>query len=191
MPHTVNALFRITDLASTRVTPWGVKPSCKEKGIYIVALTDDPDSLDGAIASLPASHEAINNWMVECPALKVDYAPATLETIITRLSRYWLPNEVALYVGKTNAQGGLHGHIGEFYQHKLGRKSPHKGGQWIKSLSIISKLYVHYSSCPDPITAESAMIGHFCKKDPNGPFPFANLEWRVPEKRYLRQHRIL
>ncbi len=189
MPHTVTSLFRAVDLEPSGVIPWGTPPTCREKGIYIVALGADPSSLVGTIRTLPASQDAISTWMSENQVL-IDGAPASFDALCTRLGRYWLPDEVVLYIGKSEKEDGVCGRVRQFYSHKLGQSRPHSGGQWIKTLTELPRLFIHYSRCSDPVAVESAMIGRFCSNAPTGPFPFANLEWRKGGRRYIRKHGI-
>lgn len=190
MPLTIRSLFEAASVTPTGVTPWGTRPSCRENGVYVVALTNDPNSLAGTLDAMPVSHEAIGNWLIVQQHLTVDGLPASVDSVGARLSRYWLSSEVILYIGKTAKEDGLCGRVGQFYRHVLGRHSPHRGGHWIKTLSVLEQLFVHYAPCLDPVSVESIMIGAFCNRNPAGPFPFANLEWRADGRRYCRDHGI-
>lgn len=110
----------------------------------------------------------------------------TVEEIVDRLSKFWLPDESILYIGQTTRQT-LKARVNQYYKTCLGHPRPHAGGHWIKTLSILDKTFVHYADCDNPKSTEDALISHFVsgissdtKKllfDSEHPFPFANLEF--------------
>jgi hypothetical protein len=77
--------------------------------------------------------------------------------------------------------------VRQYYTTPLGARSPHAGGHWLKTLTNLEELFVHYAPVPDPNSAERAMLNRFCVKvseetrealfDPARPLPFANLDW--------------
>ncbi len=65
------------------------------------------------------------------------------------ISSFWLATEPILYIGKTDDP--LSTRIGAMFAHRLGCSSPHKGGHWLKTLSILPDLWVHWApigACP-------------------------------------------
>ncbi|MDP9342523.1 MAG: hypothetical protein M3Q23_10630 [Actinomycetota bacterium] len=77
--------------------------------------------------------------------------------------------------------------LDDYYATLLGARSPHSGGFFLKLLTNLDELHVHFAACEDPVFAEDAMLRGFCAGvspetlagllDPAHPFPFANLEW--------------
>jgi hypothetical protein len=99
---------------------------------------------------------------------------------------YWLPDESIIYIGKATTLGPR---LGQYYSTPLGDKRPHAGGHWIKTLSNLNALTVHYSEIEeghDPEQLERRMLVSFSKNvsaqskalhpQPTLAIPFANLE---------------
>jgi hypothetical protein len=77
--------------------------------------------------------------------------------------------------------------VGQYYLTALGARSPHAGGWFLETLSVLPDLHVYYASCADPSEAEQRILAAFRSSvsepsraalhDPERPLPFANLEW--------------
>lgn len=75
--------------------------------------------------------------------------------------------------------------MSQYYKTPLGARKPHAGGWWLKTLTVLDALWVHYAATPDNGKAEVAMLQHFASgltpasreslHDPGNPAPFANL----------------
>jgi hypothetical protein len=139
---TITEVFSLANLSPYGPVPWGTKISEARPGIYIVALAKDAN----ACLSKP---------------MPADYLDAD-EHI------RWLANEPVVYIGRT--EGKLKDRLSQFYRHKYGKSSPHRGGQAIKLLKC--DLWVFWSPTVDPVRAEQAMIAGF--EGQFGHFPFAN-----------------
>src|SRR4029077_17470793 len=117
------------------------------------------------------------------PELMVDDQRPSMQELSSRLSSFWLPDEVVLYVGLAGtsmAKG-----VGQYHVTALGACSPHAGGWFLKTLSVLPNLQVPYGGSSNPCEAEDRMLEAFCAKvpersrlalhDPEQPLPFANL----------------
>jgi len=123
-------------------------------------------------------------WLDERPELTLDGERPTPQRLTARIRRFWIPDEVILYIGLAGIS--LSGRVGQYYNTPIGRPRPHAGGYFLKLLSNLGELWVHYAECPNFETAESEMLQRFCARvsplsiqglqDPGHPFPFANLE---------------
>jgi len=71
--------------------------------------------------------------------------------------RCWLPDEVILYFGKANVS--LRDRVGAYYATRLGKRRPHAGGRFLKTLAVLDELWVH-CACGDE-DAEARMLGAF------------------------------
>ena len=90
-----------------------------------------------------------------------------------------------MYVGLAGTS--LRTRVRDYYKTPLGARRPHAGGWFLKTLSNINDLYVHYAQTDTPNAVEDKMLRAFCAgvseraraalHDPAHPFPFANLEW--------------
>jgi hypothetical protein len=198
VPSTVADIFAATGATPAGVVAWGTPPLASggtgpTTGLYVVALTDDPGTVSGAIATAPIDPAVVDELLAVRPEVRLDGARPTLEQLVGRLAGFWFPDEVVVYIGlagprKTPSAGGeLAGRVGEYYKTRLGARSPHAGGWPLKVLSCLDDLYVHYGYCEDVVAAERLAIGHFAEHvsektravlhDAARVMPFANLEF--------------
>src|SRR5690606_9025399 len=134
----------------------------------------------------PISLEEVGILLDTCPELELDGRPTTAAQLAARLGAFWLPDEVALYIGL--ASGSLRRRVGSYYRTLLGDYSGHSGGWPLKTLSILDDLFVHYARCDARFvkTAEGEMLKAFGRAvsqssreqlyDADRPLPFANLQ---------------
>ena len=116
--------------------------------------------------------------------MTLDAVQPSITQLMDRISRFWISDEVILYIGKATE---LSTRLSDYYRTSVGKRSPHSGGFFLKLLSNLDQLWVHYAECNDPESVEDKMIRRFCENvsqgsrgalhDPAHPFPFANLEW--------------
>jgi hypothetical protein len=199
VPSTVAGIFAAADAAPAGVVRWGAPPALPRPanglatGMYVVALTERPDSTDGALADAPISARAVAELLAVRPELRLDGARPTVEQLAARLGGFWFPDEVVVYIGLAGprkprpAQGELANRVGEYYSTPLGASSKHRGGWPLKTLACLSDLYVHYAYCDDMDIAETAGIRRFASHVSDGTraqlydsvrvMPFANLEF--------------
>jgi hypothetical protein len=84
-----------------------------------------------------------------------------------------------------------------YYRTPVGAEKPHAGGWWLKTLTVLPELYVHFAATEDYIEAEKAMLREFTKRvsskskaalhDSERPMPFAN---RKDGDDLRKRHRI-
>src|SRR5437879_2359420 len=90
---------------------------------------------------------------------------AKLENICARtrprVASFWLPDEVILYVGKATS---LSTRVRQYYSTPLGARSPHAGGHFLKTLSILGELTVHFATTVEPGPTEDAALSFFCSR---------------------------
>lgn len=184
MPTSVADAFAAAGLARDDVVRWRTKPSTPLSGVYIVSLSASADDTDGSMMSAPLAVEVFERWHDVRPELTLDGVRPMVEQLMDRVQRFWLKDEAILYIGMATS---LSVRIGQYYRTPIGARRPHAGGYFLKLLSNLDQLWVHYSACDDPSTAEESMLERFCEGvsvasrrellDPAHPFPFANLEW--------------
>ena len=186
MPTTISEAFATVHLVREGIVSarWGTKPTTSEPGVYIVSLTESLDTYDGKLMEAPLAVAEFQRWLDVRPELTLDRIRPTVEQLTDRVRRFWIPDEVILYIGLATS---LSTRLQAFYRTPIGARSPHSGGYFLKLVSNLNQLWVHYAQCPDPELAEDGMLRRFCEhvsqnsrrslKDPAHPFPFANLEW--------------
>jgi hypothetical protein len=153
--------------------------------VYIISLTESLDACDGTLIEAPLAAAEFQRWLDACLKLTLDRARPTVEQLTDRIQHSWIRDEVILYIGLAGTS--LSTRLGQYYQTPIGARRPHAGGYFLKLLSNLNQLWVHYARCSDPKLAEDGMLRRFCEhvsqqsrqalQDPAHPFPFANLEW--------------
>jgi hypothetical protein len=187
VPSTVRQVFAGAGLEPVGAVRWDdpiPKPSGSATGIYIVSLAEDPDSLDEALPRCPISRPAIVGLLAACHGLTLDGGPATVSALTERLSAFWLADEVVVYIGLAGQP--LWARVRQYYKTPLGAKRPHKGGWWLKTLSALPALWVHYAPTARFAAAEQDALDAFAEgvsdasrarlHDCERVMPFANLE---------------
>lgn len=196
MPSSITSLFAAVHLEPSGCVRWDEPVPEIRPGVYVVSLSSAPEKVDCIRATAPLSDAALEELPAVCPKLTLDGEPRpTREQLAERIGSYWLPDECVLYIGLAGQP--LHKRVRQYYRTPLGAAKPHKGGWWLKTLSVLRDLHVHYAVTPDYKDAEERMLGAFAAGvsdasraglpagDPVT--PFANLrdgDWR------RRNHRI-
>jgi len=139
---TVMEVFNEATLAPKGPVQWGTAIPDKKPGVYVVALTEDANASTCEIDA--------------------DYLEASEQ-------QRWIANQPIVYIGQTTGQT-LVKRVAQFYRHKHGAKSPHRGGQAVKLLRC--DLWVYWSPCANPRGCERIMLDAFIKR--TGKLPFAN-----------------
>jgi len=196
MPISVASLIAQAGLTAEglETVRWGIKPRLSKAGIYIVSTSHDPIVNDNLFASAPIDNDVLKFWLNKVTTLKVDSnASPTFSQLRERLNQFWLPDESILYIGQTKSAKGVAGRVSQYYRTEIGERRPHLGGHWIKTLSILKQLFVHYFPDDTPIQTEEsllrAFVGQVSKqtlgnlRDKNLPIPFANLELEKGNKK--------
>jgi hypothetical protein len=192
VPSSVASVLAAAGLAPDGVVQWGTPVPTPRPGVYVIALTDDPHDRHEALGSAPISRAAVTTLLERRAELTVDGQRPQPPQLSDRLAAFWLADEVIVYIGLAGTS--LRSRVGQYYSTKLGARSPHAGGWFLKTLSVLDELWVHYAACDDPATAEHQMLSAFSAAvtpsvaaalpDADRPIPFANLEW--PKRRYKR-----
>lgn len=185
MPSSVGDLMAAGGLAYGGAVAWGTTVPSVAPGVYVVSLSPDPSTLADVLPTAPMSRAAVSNLLSVRPELRVDGRRPDVQALARRVGQFWIPDESVLYIGL--AGSSLAGRVGAYYSTKLGRRSPHAGGWFIKLIDHLDRLWVHYAASDYPGQSEHRMLEAFVERvsaapraslrDPDHPFPFANLEW--------------
>lgn len=190
MPSTVSSLLSSVGLEPTGVVPWGVPVPETSPGVYLVALDADPHLSQCVIPDAPLSTNALDNLITRSPGLALDgRLYPTRDQLVQRFASYWLPDETVLYIGLAGQP--IRTRVRQYYHTPLGAAKPHKGGWWLKTLSVISEVHVHFARTSEFKDAEEEMLRTFAASASDeaqnslpadeAVMPFANLrdgDWR-------------
>lgn len=197
MPSSVAAVFAAAGLEPEGVVRWGMPLPDERSGVYAVALTDASASLEGTLPAVPISAAAIAELLVVRPELTLDGRRPSAEKLAARIGAFWFPDEPIVYIGLATS---LRSRVRGYYTTPLGARRPHAGGWFLKTLSNLDQLYVHFARVAEFDDAECAMLEAFvagvspatCAQlaDPAHPWPFANLEIRRDGRKIRKVHGI-
>jgi hypothetical protein len=170
VPSPVGKIFAAASVAPTGFVCWSTRvppPTTRiDTGVYVVALTDELDSLERAAPVCPLSKGALVELLDARGELTLDGARPDAERLGERLASFFYPDEVVIYIGSAGPRkrikvSALSDRVAEYYSTPLGARSPHAGGWPLKTLSNLSDLYVHYAYCGDVLTRERLMLKTF------------------------------
>lgn len=157
--------------------PWGGKVQSRRTGVYVVETAV-------AFETAPIDRDAVVAWLRFVPTLTIDGRPATAKALATRLASFWLPSSRVIYVGQTSQP--LAKRVGQFYRTPLGKRSPHAGGHWLKTLTVLAACRVWWAETDEFERFEGdvfqAFVATVSAADVRGLYgsslvlPFANLE---------------
>jgi hypothetical protein len=143
MPITVASCFASADLVSKGRVRWDENLLERAPGVYVLSLASEINSITPSLAKAPIDVAKIERLLAVRPYLQIDGSRATASLLAQRLSCYWLPTEPILYIGQTSKP--LRSRLQQFYTTRIGERSPHAGGWWVKALTCLSDVYVHYA----------------------------------------------
>lgn len=177
MPITVSELVEKVGLSSKllKKVGWGKQVNMRDEGIYIVAMSKP-------LKRIPINKDKVksNNWEID--AIPTD----DFILIKKRLSKFWLPDETILYIGKAS---NVRKRIQQYYKTVNGKSKNHSGGYWLKYINIPNKTYIYYIECANSEACEAEMLCAFFEQVSNDNkkrlfgtgivLPFANREVKV------------
>src|SRR5262245_42081029 len=159
MPSSVASLMAAAGLAPEGSVQWGTAVPSERPGIYVVAIDEDPGSIDGALAAAPLSNDAIAHWLQTRPELRLDGRRPDATELRQRLAEFWLPDETVLYIGLTTRS--LRKRVAEYYKTPLGARKPHAGGHFLKTLTSLNELHVHFAASDAPAREDNELVASF------------------------------
>ena len=197
MPTIINDLIEKFDLPRSKVVKWNETIPTEKEGIYIVSLSKDPGLNSGTLSQIPISKNIIDKWIKKINGFELDKELTFNSELITkRLSEFWLPDENIIYIGKAPVRSngkGIGNRVREFYNTEYGEKRPHAGGHWIKSLSNVNRLFIHYIITENSEDIEIELLKQFREnisakskeklRDKEMILPFANLELKKGQRK--------
>jgi hypothetical protein len=122
---------------------WGAPVEVRQPGVYVISIAPGPSSSD------------------------IEFDASVLPP---KDASRWIDGESVVYIGQTRTS--LRKRLGQFYRHKYGRTSPHRGGQSVLLLKPYFSLWIHWSVAEAPREAEKEMLATFHSL--RGARPFGN-----------------
>ena len=176
-PNHAGSLLRSVGLDPLGPVLWGESVASVKTGVYVVEL-------DRTYDAAPIDQGAVMDWITSFPAMRLDGRRPSIEALAGRLADFWIPSRSIIYIGCT--MGPLHERVDAYYRTRLGERSPHRGGYWVKTLSVLTQCRVWWAKTEQPRDAEDQLLEAFGRTvpdveaqalhDPLHVYPFANLE---------------
>jgi len=199
MLTSISELTSVFNLKVSQSLKWGTEFQEKSHGIYIISLYQNIKLLPKDNSSISFSNRQIKHWMQNAPSMTLNCKKPSIGELQQHLSKFWLQDESILYIGKAEKQS-LQNRLSQFYRHQVGKKSPHKGGYWLKLLSDLNNYHIHILPTDNSHVIEEQMLQYFIENvseesksgliDKDLCLPFANLQLRsgVIKKHGLKKH---
>lgn len=173
----VTQLFDRVQLRVDETVGWNQKPTIDGPGVYAVSIARDPAGHGRLLRHAPIDEAQVECWLAVAKERGRPFAKdLSLTEFVAQLQRCWIPTESVLYIGMTRRT--LKDRIEELFRHKIGRRSPHAGGQRIKTLLNMKALFVHMSRTDNPEAKEIELLSafHSAVRDARGVVrrPFVN-----------------
>lgn len=159
MTISVGDLFEKSGLHPAGVVNWGDQVPLDRPGVYMVASTPDISDAVGRSGIYQPDLTALESLRTICPSVTVDDAPATSEQLADRIGAFWISPSAVLYVGLAGTS--VRKRINEYCRTQIGRRAPHAGGWWLKTLDNLDELFVHYAATETPKSAEARLLETF------------------------------
>lgn len=186
MTISVGELFDKCGLHPGGVVKWGQQVPLDAPGVYVVSSTPDIHDSSGALRAYSHDPVAFEKLRQVCPSVAVDGKSATGEELAARIGAFWIPDCAVLYIGLAGTS--VQKRVGQYYSTRIGQRSPHAGGWWLKTLSGLGDLFVHFAPASDPNSMETALLSAFAESVPLASVtnlhdaervaPFANVDVR-------------
>jgi len=99
MPSTVADVFAAAGLRPAGVVRWGTSVPEKSPGLYVVALTEDPNSLADVRTTAPLDQAAFAHLLSVRSQMRLNKRAESASELAARLEAFWLRDEVVVYIG--------------------------------------------------------------------------------------------
>ena len=164
MTISVGELISEAGLSPTGVVRWGDRIPLDLPGVYVVASTSDLGDPVGLVGAYRHDPRALDALMKVCPSVTIDGRPASSHDVAERIGAFWIPETSILYVGLAGTS--VQKRVDQYYGTRIGQRSPHAGGWWLKSLVNLEGLFVHYAAAEVPESAEAELLKFFAAAVP-------------------------
>ncbi|MDF9751550.1 hypothetical protein [Arthrobacter sp. ES3-54] len=164
MTISVGELFSEAGLSPAGVVRWGDRIPLDLPGVYVVASTSDLGDPVGLVGAYRHDPRALDALMEICPSVTVDGRPASSHDLAERIGGFWIPETSVLYVGLAGTS--VQKRVDQYYGTRIGQRSPHAGGWWMKTLVNLEALFVHYAAAETPESAEADLLKSFAEAVP-------------------------
>lgn len=187
MPTSVLQLTSVFNVEVIKSVKWGTRFDERNYGIYIVSTSQNIEYLPKITSPISIDKSIVSLWQQNASEMLLNGKKVTTDILINHLKMFWIEDESILYIGKAEKQF-LSRRVNQFYLHEVGKKSPHKGGYWVKLLNNLDNYYIHLIRTDLSHEVEEMMLQYFMENVSNESktnlmdkklcLPFANLQLR-------------
>lgn len=147
-----SGLFREVGLLPDGPVVWGRPVPARSAGVFVVELT-------APLARAPIELTRVGKWIERVPTLTLDGERPTSKALAARMTGFWLPSQVVLYVGSTTTSIG--GRIAALQGTPLGDRRPNPGGHWLHTFPPSVAMRLWWAATDAPEEYEDALLGAF------------------------------
>ena len=168
-------LLRQVGLLSDGPVRWGAPVRSARPGVFLVEMA-------APLPRAPIDISRIGTWIDRVPTLRLDGERPTGKDLAARLSAFWLPDQVVLYIGSTPDSIGRR--VAELESTPLGEPAVGEDGRWLGALRGLEQARVWWADTDAPEEYADAILGAFAEgvapasaealHDPTVVVPFAN-----------------
>lgn len=164
MTISVGDLFKECGLNPAGVVKWGDQIPLDLPGVYVVASTPDLGDPTGLMGNYHHDPGAFDSLKTACPSVTIDGRLAAHDALSKRVGAFWIPDSAILYIGLAGTS--VRKRVNQYYITRIGQRSPHAGGWWLKTLADLETLFVHYAAAVTPKSKEALMLKTFADAVP-------------------------
>jgi transcription elongation factor GreA len=178
------SLLRAVGLMADGPVVWGRRIPPTGPAVFIVELS-------AALASAPIEVTRVGKWIERVDTLRLDGERPTSKTLAARLSAFWLPSQVVLYIGATGSSVGQR--IAAMETTILGDRRPQSAGHWLHTLRSLEGVRVWWAPSGATEEYEDALLTEFAARVPDAELvglpdravvlPWANLRTATGERK--------
>ena len=178
------SLLRAVGLMADGPVVWGRKIPPTGSAVFIIELPEPR-------ATAPVELTKIGKWIERVETLKLDGVRPTSKAVVARMSAFWLPSQVVLYVGATSSSVGQR--VTAMGQTVLGDRRPASAGHWLQTLRSLDGVRVWWAPTEATEEYEDALLTEFAAGVPESELaglpgravvlPWANLRTATGERK--------
>ena len=159
MPSTVTEVFAVAGSTHRDRLRWGTPVPEAGAGVYVVSLAEDAGTNEGALSKAAIRRAAVDELLTVRPELLLRWRLPDAEGARDPAQRVLACIGGPAYIGL--ADQPLRTRVRHYYRTPLGAKRPHAGGWWLKTLSLLGELWVHWAPASNYEDAERTMLRPF------------------------------
>jgi transcription elongation factor GreA len=151
------SLLRTAGLLADGPSIWGRPVPASGRGVFIVELP-------APRPTAPIELTKVGKWIERVEGLRLDGARPSSKALVARLAAFWLPSQVVLYIGASDAS--IAQRVAAMDRTALGDRRPQSAGHWLKTLRSMDGVRVWWATTDATEEYEDALLTAFAEAVP-------------------------